>query len=82
MLWFFDRDDESLRCETRFDNDRWEFVVVVKYPDGSERTERFSTPDDFRKWIVAFDQLLREQHWVGRTGPIVLPYGWPHKRLK
>ena len=82
MLWFFDREDESLRLETRYDNDRSEFVAVVTYPDGSERTERFSTLDDFRTWIDRFDQVLLEQHWAAREGPVVLPYGWPNKRLK
>lgn len=82
MLWFFDREDESLRLETRYDNDRSEFVAIVTYPDGSERTERFLTLDDFGKWLGNFDQLLRERHWAGRGGPIVLPYGWPNKRLK
>ena len=49
MLWFFDREDESLRLETRYDNDRSEFVAVVRYPDGRERSERFSTLGDFRR---------------------------------
>ena len=80
MLWFFDRDDQSLLLETRYDNDRPEFVAVVRYPDGRERVERFSTLGDFRKWIDAFDQRLRQQNWAGRGGPVVLPYGWPNKR--
>ena len=40
MLWFFDREDESLRRETRYDTDRSEFVAGVTHPDGSERMER------------------------------------------
>jgi hypothetical protein len=28
-----------------------------------------------------FDQLVQEQHWASRDGAIVLPYGWPNKRL-
>jgi hypothetical protein len=45
----FDREQESLRVETRYDNARSEFLVVVGYPDGSERTERFATLEDFRR---------------------------------
>ena len=82
MLWFFDRKDESLRLETRYDNDRSEFIAIVTYPDGSERTERFLMLDEFGKWIGRLDHLLQEQQWAGRGGPIVLPYGWPNKRLK
>ena len=81
MLWFFDREDESLRLETRYDNESSQFVAVVSYPDGSERTERFGTLEGLRRWLEAFDQILREQHWAGRSGPVILPYGWPNKRL-
>ena len=49
MLWFFDRGAEVLEIETRYDNARSEFLVVVGYPDGSERTERFATLEDFRR---------------------------------
>lgn len=81
MLWFFDREDESLRLETRYDNDTSEFLAIVNYPDGSQRIERFLTLDDFRQWLDAFDVILREQRWAGRGGPILLPHGWPNKRL-
>jgi len=76
MLWFFDRGDECLRVETRHDNDTSEFVATVDYPDGSQRVERFGTVGDFRDWLIAFERLLREERWTGRSGPIVLPYGW------
>jgi hypothetical protein len=81
MLWFFDRDDEALQLETRFDNETSEFVATVNYPDGSQRVERFQSIEDFGEWLRAFDRTLREQHWDGRSGPVILPYGWPKKRL-
>jgi hypothetical protein len=81
MLWFFDRQDESLRLEVRYDNETFEFVIIVTAPDGNERTERFPTLADFQTWMDDFDQFLREQHWASREGAIVLPYGWPNKRL-
>jgi hypothetical protein len=68
MLWVFDREEESLRLETRDDNDRSDFVAIVTYHDGSERTERFLTLDDFWKWLGKFDRLLQEQQWAGRGG--------------
>jgi hypothetical protein len=81
MLWFFDREDESLRLETRYDNESSQFVAVVRYPDGSKRTERFGTLESFRRWLDALDQILREQQWASRSGPVILPYGWPNTRL-
>jgi hypothetical protein len=81
MLWFFERDDESLKIETRYDNNTSEFVVIVRYPNGQEHSERFTDGDDFRRWLEAFEQTLAAQHWTGRSGPIILPYGWPDKPL-
>ena len=80
MLWFFDREKESLRLEVRYDNDTSEFVIIVRFPDGSERIERLRTLADFGTAMSTFDQLLREQHWVSRQGPVILPFGWPNKR--
>lgn len=48
MLWFFERDDEFLKLETRYDNDTSEFVVIVRYPDGHQRSERFPDGDTCR----------------------------------
>ena len=79
MVWFFERDDESLRLATRYDNDSAEFVVVVRYPDGHEHSERFANADALRRWLEAFEQNLGVLRWVGRSWPVVLPYGWPDK---
>ena len=81
VLWFFERKDESLKLETRYDNDTAEFVVFVRYPDGREHSERFIDRDKFRQWLEAFEQNLAVQHWSGKDGPLILPYGWPNKRL-
>jgi hypothetical protein len=80
MVWFFERDDKSLRLETRYDNDRAEFVALVRYPDGREETERFTAIDKFHSWVVAFERNLEVQNWTNPTGPIILPYGWPNPR--
>jgi hypothetical protein len=38
MLWFFERDQHSVRLETRYDYDTAEYVAVATYPDGREET--------------------------------------------
>ena len=81
MLWFFDRDDEALRLETRYDNESAEFVAIVNYPDGQIHEKRFGNIDAFRLWLEMFERNLALQHWTGRSGPLLLPYGWPNKRL-
>jgi hypothetical protein len=80
MLWFFERDDESLRLETRYDNDSAEFLAIVRWPDGREKIERFTDLEGFRKWLVAFDNRVAAERWTPNA-PVILPSGWPHKRL-
>ena len=82
MVWFFERSDESLKLETRYDNDTSEFVAIIRYPDGHEHTERFTESKEFRSWLVTFERDLETQHWTRHGGgPVFLPDGWPDKRL-
>jgi hypothetical protein len=82
MLWFFERNDESLKLELRYDNATSEFVAIVRYPDGRERTERFTDRDAYGAWLEAFERNLEHQQWARHpAGPVVVPYGWPNKRL-
>jgi hypothetical protein len=81
MLWFFEREEQSLRLETRYDNDTSEFVAVVRYQDGREHTERFTALDEFRSWLLTFESRLDAERWTNQSGAIILPYGWPNKRL-
>lgn len=81
MLWFFERDDESLRLETRYDNDTSEFVVIVRHPDGREHAERCTDSEEYGAWLETFERNLEHQHWTRRGGPLIMPDGWPNKRL-
>ena len=81
MIWFFERDDESLRLETQYDEKAAEYVIVIRYADGQMRVERFKDLETFRVWIETFDRELTFEHWTSRSGPIILPYGWPNKRV-
>jgi len=80
MLWFFERGEESLRLETRYDNDTAEFVASVRWPDGREKVERFTELEEFRRWLVAFDHAIEAERWTPNA-PVILPSGWPNKRL-
>ncbi len=81
MLWFFERNDESLKIETRYDNDTSEYVVIVRYPDGHEQAERFTNGNEFGRWLKTFERNLELQQWTRHgAGPVFLPDGWPDKR--
>jgi hypothetical protein len=77
MLWLYERDNESIRLETRYDNDARDYVVVVHYPDGRELIERFRTPEACREWLMSLENNLDDGHWIRRGPPIILPEGWP-----
>ena len=80
MLWCFERHNELLRVETRYDNETSEFVAIVRHPDGREETHRFATADAFRSWLTAFEQTLAAEQWTSQGPPLFLPEGWPDER--
>ena len=44
MIWSFEREGATQRCEIRRDIDGQYYELVVTAPDGSEQTERFEDP--------------------------------------
>ena len=79
MLWFYSRDRESLRLETRYDNDTLEYVGTVSYPDGRQIHKRFADAERFREWLVTIEQSLAAENWNADGAPHILPDGWPDK---
>ncbi len=77
MIWFYERDQQSIRLDTRFDNTTSEYVIVVHQPDGRQQTERFSDAEACRQWLVAFENNLDAEHWIRHGPPVFLPDGWP-----
>jgi hypothetical protein len=80
MLWLYERDNESIRLETRYDNDARGYVVVVHYPDGRELIERFRNSEACREWLLSLENNLDDGHWTRRGPPIILPEGWPTRK--
>jgi hypothetical protein len=80
MLWFYVRDTESMRLETRFDNQTLEYVGIVTHPDGHTDTRRFPSATTFRLWLVWLDASLLADQWAQDGAPQILRDGWPDKR--
>jgi hypothetical protein len=76
MIWLYQREDEVLQLETRFDNATNEFVLIQNQPDGTQVTERFRTEDEFRARLAALSAALTEQQWLQKGPPILLNDGW------
>lgn len=81
MLWFYSRESQALRVETRYDNERSHYVLVVYWPDGRTQTERFTDPVAFRDRLVELETELGADCWKSVGFPVILPHGWPDKRL-
>jgi hypothetical protein len=79
MLWFFSRDAESLRVETRYDNETSEYLLVLKRAEALPEIERFSDRAAFHQRLVQLENCLSRDSWVAGAGPVILPYGWPKK---
>ena len=82
MVWFFERDSESLRLETRFDNDTDEFVAIVHWTDRPKQIERFPDATLFQMWLTAFEDGLAKERWRTDRSPEFLPDGWPSRLTK
>jgi hypothetical protein len=79
MIWFFSRDDEGLRIETRYDNEAEDYVVVVHWPDGRSQTERFRVESQFRTRVLELQTYIDDEGWVSARSPELLLDGWPRR---
>ena len=77
MLWFFERSQQQVQVEARYYNATREFVVIVRWADGRQETERFGTPDACRVWLIRLEESLAAQKWMPKGSPTILPHGWP-----
>ena len=76
MIWLYQRDNEALQLETRFDNATGEFVLIQQRPGNTEITERFSSEDAFRARLQALSAALDEERWHRNGPPLLLNDGW------
>ena len=81
MIWFWSRDSQEMRLETRYDNDTSEFVLIVHYPDGRQQMERFSGSTEYRTRLQVLEQQLEAERWTSSGRPLIVPEGFPHRRL-
>lgn len=75
MVWLFERNNESLRLETRYDSDTAEFLLVLHKPSGEQQIEHFGDAMSFRRRLETLERQLEAEHWT-QHGPTVLHDGW------
>ena len=79
MLWFFDRGNEVLEIETRYDNATSEYVLELRAPTVPPTVERFQTAGDFQRRLIEIEEGLGGQRWRRTGPPLILPDGWPDR---
>ena len=76
MIWIFERGDESLRLETRYDNESAGYILIVHHPDGGQQTERFNDSVTFQERLDTLDKQLASERWRYVGAPVLLRDGW------
>jgi hypothetical protein len=76
MVWFWTRDDETLRVETRYDDGARLYVAHFCWPDGRQETERYQDVKAFRRRLEEVEAALEAAQWRQNGAPIMLPAGW------
>jgi hypothetical protein len=76
VIWFFQRNSQMLRLETRFDQAANEYVLVIGWDDRPEETERFRDLEPFRARVIELEGQLKAENWHQRGAPTIIPDGW------
>ena len=76
MIWLYQRRDQQMRLETRFDNATEEFVLIRHQPDGTQSTERFRTQEEFRTRLRELCAALEAEDWSHNGPPVFMSDGW------
>ena len=74
MVWFFERDGETLRIDTTHDPALGEYVVTVRGADGSASAETFHDGVEFRHRLEALEQHLLADHWTPSGSALLAAY--------
>jgi hypothetical protein len=77
MVWFFERADETIEIETRYDNSSKMYLLERRMAGKLIQIERFPTAAEFRQRLVALETTLSGQHWRLKGQPVILADGWP-----
>ena len=63
MIWSFEREDATQRCEIRREVEGQYYEFVRTGPDGSEQIERFEDPSELIARSVDFMRGLLDSGW-------------------
>ena len=67
MLWNYERSNQVLRIEARFDGARNEYVLTIRSIDRRAQTERFADAASFRERLDQLERQLALGQWKTRS---------------
>ena len=76
MVWFFERNGETIGIETHSFPDTSEYFLITKRSDGQHGTERFTDSASFRARLDELERQLRSEAWVPNGEPMSLLDAW------
>jgi len=76
MIWSFERGDEVIRLETRIDNGRGDYILVIEWAERPPETERFTDYAAYHTRLLALEAQLAADNWTQIGGPRILEDGW------
>jgi len=75
MLWIYERSNQTLQVETRFDEGNREYLLILRPLDGTEQVERFPDQASFQARIASLERQLESEHWQTRSA-VAMHDGW------
>jgi hypothetical protein len=66
VVWFFERDQDTIRLHAAYDEDINEVIATVTWAPGRQQQTRFPDIAAFRAWLQAFETALIEDAWMRR----------------
>jgi hypothetical protein len=76
MIWFFERGTDTLKIETRFNNDARMYELIWHHPDGTRTVESFFHEAEFRQRSEEVEARLLDDAWQPASSPQLLRDGW------
>jgi hypothetical protein len=75
MLWIYERNNQTLHVETRFDAANKEYLLIIRSLDGKEQIERFPDAPSFQSRLSSLERQLEADAWQTHSATAVHD-GW------
>jgi hypothetical protein len=71
MVFFFERQGQFIRCESRPAESGSGYELMVVYPDGREEIEHFDDPIELNHRQMQLEAQLTSGGWFGPHGRVI-----------